>query len=155
MGKKKAVGDKERIVQFLPAYDKRNIDPNKNYGIHGVTLRMILKGNEGAVQFLLFTNWQLPHVQEEMDGRIPSHDFPYLHHKPLPADLGYHSSRPMYEGQTKMNGKCDVLGGECYYDGSGVAAERIFHVLCAEGDAGVWRELGKYYNEIFHFRKAT
>jgi hypothetical protein len=32
----------ERIVTMNPAYDKRNADPSKNYGIHGVDLRMVL-----------------------------------------------------------------------------------------------------------------
>lgn len=54
----------ERIVKLLPAWDKRNSDPSKNYGVHGVELRMVLKGPEGAVQFVLYTNWHLPHVTE-------------------------------------------------------------------------------------------
>ena len=62
----------KRIVKFAPAYDKRNPDPSKNYGVHGVELRMVLKGKEGAVQFLLFTNWMLPRVQLDTDLRILS-----------------------------------------------------------------------------------
>lgn len=38
----------ERITKFYPAFDKRSSIPGKNYGIHGVELRMILKGNKGA-----------------------------------------------------------------------------------------------------------
>src|SRR5215467_3220628 len=89
----------ERIVTFEPAYDKRHPDPKKNYGIHGVTLRMVLKGPEGAVQFVLYTNWQLPHVTKEWEDRP---DSPQTLWKPLPADLGYHSPKPMYEGQRPM-----------------------------------------------------
>jgi len=37
----------ERIVEFDPAYDERN-NPKGNYGIHGVNLRMILKGSKGV-----------------------------------------------------------------------------------------------------------
>ena len=50
-------------ITIAPAYDKRNIDPKKNYGgIHGCEMRFVLKGECGAVQFVLYTNWQLPHL---------------------------------------------------------------------------------------------
>ena len=41
----------EREIKFLPAYDERN-NPKGNYGIHGVDLRMYLKGELGTVQFV-------------------------------------------------------------------------------------------------------
>jgi hypothetical protein len=170
----------ERIVEMQPAFDKRDPDPRKNYGIHGVTLRMILKGAEGAVQFVLYTNWQLPHVMEEQLARGD-----HLFCEPLPADLGYHSPRPMYEGHEPMGAKrtkfidndgrfdevyplntldkiieseptgtfdpCPYLDGKpCYYDGSGLQAERIYNVLLAEGSDGVWRALEEYYRSTFH-----
>ena len=131
----------ERIVELSPAYDKRDPDPTKNYGIHGVNLRMVLKGQRGAVQFLLYTGWQLPHVRDEFKERAAS---------VLPADVGYHSPVPMYEGQAEIAESCEYLDGRpCYYDGSSLAAERFFDVLTHEGDAGVWRELERYYVETF------
>lgn len=100
--------------------------------------------------------------------------------EPMPADLGYHSPKPMYEGQLPMGAEkfdfdhketlkgaagdiqiptrvltgtftpCQYLDGKpCYYDGSGLNAERIYEVLVAEGSAGVWRELRAYYDETF------
>lgn len=132
-----------RDVQFLPAFDKRNPDPCKNYGIHGVELRMHLIGDAGAVQFVLYTNWQLPHVTKEFEGRGRS-----SLDAPIPADLGYHSKTPMYEGHERQKG-CHLLGCDCYYDGSGLNAERIYEVLLREGSDGVWRELESYYAEIF------
>lgn len=127
-------------VDFTPAFDKRNPNPSKNYGIHCVDLRMYLIGDSGAVQFVLFTNWFLPHVQEELmsRGRLSG---------PQPADLGYHSKRPMYEGQER--GECHLLGCGCYYDGSGLNAERILEVLLREGGDAVWRELKTYYTDVF------
>ena len=131
----------ERIIEFSPAYDKRDPDPTKNYGIHGVSLRMVLKGQRGAVQFLLYTGWQLPHVRDEFKGTATH---------VLPADVGYHSPVPLYEGQNKITESCQYLDGQaCYYDGSGLAAERFFDVLTQEGDVGVWRELERYYAETF------
>ena len=136
----------ERVLTFAPAFDKRHAEPNKNYGIHGVEMRFVVRGPHGATQFVLYTNWQLPAVRAEFERR--GCDF-YCRNKPMPADLGYHSRTPRYEDQTSM-GPCTELGGApCYYDGSSLNAERIFDVLCAEGDAGVWRELEAFYAELF------
>jgi len=146
----------ERIVEFNPAFDKRK-DPKGNYGIHGGNMRMLLKGDKGVVQFLLYTNWHLPHVSDELDnkilmdgrqGKLSEYSFSIFH--PLPADLGYHSSVPQYEGQSIASDSCEYLDGKpCYYDGSGLGAERIYEVLLKEGSDGVWRELEDYYNMIF------
>ncbi len=139
----------KRIVTFDPAYDKRSKDPSKNYGIHGVNMRMVLKGNKGAVQFIVFTNWELPHVQREMDSK-PLNNFPYMFHKPMPADVGYHSPVPMYKGQGPSSKSCEYLDGKpCYYDGSGLHAEKVFDILLKGGSDAVWQYLEKYYNEQF------
>ena len=67
----------ERIVEFNPAYDERN-NPKGNYGIHGVNLRMMLKGDSGVVQFVLYTNWHLPHVQDELESKMVGKDKFYI-----------------------------------------------------------------------------
>lgn len=148
----------EKIVKFYPAFDKRNPDPNKNYGIHGVDLKMVLKGDKGAVQFVLFTNWQLPHVIQEFDkkvlqdaakGKLDDISIRCWYH-PMPADLGYHSYTPLYEGQDICTESCEYLDGKpCYYDGSGLNAERIYEVLLREGSDGVWGKLEDFYKELF------
>ena len=134
---------KERIITFSPALDKRNTDPKKNYGIHGVDLRFVLKGDEGAIQFVLYTGWHLPHVAHELKQRGSE----ML--APMPADLGYHSPHPMYEGQTSM-GPCEYLNGhDCYYDGSSLNAEGVFELLLEEGSDRVWKELEEEYERRF------
>jgi len=134
----------QRVVEFRPAFDKRNADPHKNYGIHGVDMRMVLVGDRGAAQFVLYTGWHLPHVVSEFKASGRSLG------DPLPADLGYHSREPRYEGQTAASESCEYLGGcPCYYDGSGLNAERVFDALRAEGGEAVWRELEDFYNQIF------
>lgn len=142
----------EKIIKFYPAFDKRNPDPRKDYGIHGVSLRMVLKGNKGAVQFILYTNWQLPHVQEELNRKAIGNDERYISAllNPIPADLGYHSPVPIYEGQNVCSESCEYLDGKpCYYDGSGLNAESIYEVLLKEGSDGVWRELEDFYKNVF------
>jgi len=150
----KQVKAMKQVIEFRPAFDKRHKDPNKNHGIHGVELAFYLIGDKGVIQFVVSTNWQLPHVQKEMDDRSPDPRFPYLHHKPMAMDLGYHSPRRMYEGQTPMD-DCRFFGGKCYYDGSSEDADDVFKVLCLEGHDGVWREMKKYYKSRFLTRKAT
>lgn len=136
----------ERIIVLTPAFDKRHTDPKKNYGVHGVDLRMVLKGAFGAIQFVLYTNWQLPHVQAETDSR-PLNQFPYMFHKPQPADIGYHWHSAQYEGQSPM--PCEyVSSGQCYYDGSCLQAEDVYEILVREGSEGVWRELERRYHEL-------
>jgi hypothetical protein len=133
----------ERLVTFLPAYDKRAPSPSKDYGIHGVELRMVVKGPKGATQFVLYTNWQLPHVTKEFDHRS---DHIFCH--PDPADLGYHAVEQRYPEQHRQ--ECDLLPeGYCYYDGSGLNAEAVYTTLLEKGSDGVWETLENYYRELF------
>lgn len=145
----------EKEIKFHPAYDKRDENPSKNYGIHGVEMRWLLKGTDGTVQFVVFTNWHLPHVMEEQDQRITNKipdkvDLKVTYH-PMPADVGYHSLKPMYEGQQPMPQKCEYLNNQpCYYDGSGLHAQKVFEILVEKGSDAVWKYLEKYYNETFN-----
>lgn len=141
-----------RRITFEPAYDRRDPNPSKNYGIHGVNLRMVLKGDEGAVSFLVHTNWYLPHVQKEME----SNGRPSWMFQPMPADLGYHSPKPMYDGQTPISQTCEHIGNvPCYYDGSGLNAEPVFVRLLEQGEDGVWAALEDYYAATFDGVEAT
>ena len=139
-----------REIKIHPAFDKRDKDPLKNCGIHGCDLRFLLKGPKGVVQFVIFTNWQLPHVTEEFIQKpIKDRIDIKIRYLPMPADLGYHSLVPMYEGQTGR-ANCEYLDGKtCYYDGSSLSAEPIYDILLREGSDGVWKALEKYYKELF------
>ena len=132
----------ERRIEFKEAYDKRDPNPAKNYGIHGCDMRWYLIGEHGAVQFVVFTNWYLPHVSKELEerGHLGA---------PIPADLGYHSKIARYEGQEPMDDECNVIGCQCFYDGSSLNAEPIYRALVAEGSEAVWKELEAYYVDTF------
>jgi len=126
----------EKIIKFYPAFDKRNPDPKKNYGIGTVIILFVLKGKEGAVQFKMHTGWYLPGI-EKID-------------KPQAWDLGYHSYSPMYDGQPVIQDNCEWLDDKpCYYDGSTLNAKPILDILIREGCESVWRELKNYYKSIF------
>ena len=133
----------KRLIEWTPAYDLRDADPTKNYGIGSMRARFVLMGEHGAVQFLLYTGWYLEHNREE-----------YRHTPgvggPMAADLGYHSYKPHYEEQEPIADSCPYLNGApCYYDGSGLAADRVFEVFLTEGEEALWEELEDYYRDTF------
>ena len=131
-----------REITFRPAYDKRGKNPKEDFGVHCVDMCWYLHGPKGVVQFVVYTGWYLPHVMAEwkVRGLLTSGV------QVLPADVGYHSKEPTYDGQTDM--KCHLLG-RCYYDGSGVAADNLFEMLLTLGDEAVWERLEGYYHEQF------
>lgn len=134
-----------REIKWSPAFDKRHADPKKNYGIHGVECRWLLKGPEGVIQFLIYTNWMLPHINEETDARPLNSQYPHLLCRPMPADLGYHSRVPHYEDQETM-GPCEYLDMQpCYYDGSGLNAEPLLQALLEQGGEAVWKMMEEEY----------
>jgi hypothetical protein len=126
----------EKIIRFYPAYDQRNVNPSLDYGFGGVEMRMVLKGDKGAVQFVMDTGWYLPNIKEY--ARI------------LPIDLGVHSLTPLYEGQEVSSASCEYCDGKpCYYNGSINNAYNVYEKMLTEGDSGVWQALEDYYNEVF------
>lgn len=134
---------RERLVIFDAAYDRRHPDPSKNYGIHGVTLRMLLRGPEGVAQFVLFTNWHVPVVQAELATQPSDH----VLCQPMPADIGFHALRPQYAGQDQR--ECEYTAtGFCYYDGSSLRAQAVYELLVTEGSEAVWMYLDTYYTQL-------
>ena len=120
----------KRITEITQAYDGRK----EGYGQHCCDLRMVIVGDKGAVQFVLYTAWYL----DQSVGL-----------KPLPADLGYHSPKPMYEDQEPIEDNCKYINGPCYYDGSSLAAHEIYKELLEHGSDRVWCLLEEYYREVF------
>jgi hypothetical protein len=145
------MNDLTREIRFQAAYDRRSTDPKKNYGIHGVTMTWYVKGPEGAVQFQVFTNWQVPKVRAEQEERERAgNPWPLCCVAPMPSDLGYHSHTPRYEGQSPMSDTCEITGGTCYYDGSTLNAEPIFDILTLEGEEACWKAIENYYRSTFN-----
>ncbi len=133
----------ERIVKFSKAFDKRDTDPKKNYGIGGVKCWMILKGEKGATQFMFNTSIYLPHVMDELRDKPRSFE-------PEGWDVGYHSYKPIYEDHMPTN-NCKVLDGkDCYYDGSSLRGSEWFKEFVSEGDEHIWKKLEEEYNYRFN-----
>lgn len=134
----------ERIVTVSPAYDKRDADPKKNYGIGSCRITFILKGEKGAMQFMIGTNWYVPTAREHLLG-FPNTD----KQKPEGWDVGYHSYKPMYEDQKPMDNKCHILDAPCYYDGSGCMADEWVEDFVAGGTEWLWTKLEEEYHRRF------
>ena len=131
-----------REIVFMPAYDQRPKNKgDKDYGIHGVDMRWYLHGPKGVIQFVVYTGWYIPTLVRELGH----------HGEPLPADVGYHSYVPMYEGQEPITPGCEILGGsKCYYDGSGLRAYEYFDTLTKEGGEAVWKLMEEEYERRFN-----
>jgi len=137
----------ERIVRVEPGFDKRHPDPAKDYGISAAKIHFLLRGEIGATQFAIYTDWYPKGLQDAIHRKDA--DRGWFATQPLALDLGYHSRTPRYKGQ-KSQGPCELLDGvPCYYDGSTGAAEPVRDAMLEEGDAAVWRALEKYYIELF------
>jgi len=130
-------------VTFSPAWDKTNPTINR----HCVEIIFLLKGEKGAIQFLLLSGWFLPESEQAFNHMIINGQFnPF---KPFPADLGYHSYIPMYKKHFPEENCAFLDGCRCYYHGSSLMAQRVYDRLLREGDKGVWDELEKSYQDTF------
>lgn len=137
----------EKIVTVSPAFDKRHPNPSKNYGIGSCQITFILKGPKGAVQFMIGTDWYLPEVQREQRDFNYNHDVRFDRIQPQGWDVGYHAYEPQFEGQDSM--PCELLGGQCYYDGSTLLADEMVPKFIAGGTAWLWPELENIYRTRF------
>ena len=139
----------KREITFSSAYDKRDPNPSKNYGIAGVSIRFLLKGPKDAIQFVIHTNWYLPSVQAEMGTRVFIGET-----QPMGVDVGYHSHKPTYKGELVFSDNCGVTGGICYYDGSGLrAGQWVKDILLPKGSDGIWEAMEKEYQLRFGKKK--
>lgn len=149
------MSDFERRIEMSPSFNRLNDDPAKNYGIGAVRIWFYLIGPKGAVQWQIGTEWYVPSAQEHLrrvdPGRRHRNILGGNEYQPQAWDLGFHSPKPMYEGQEPMLGgePCPVIGVPCYYDGSTLNAERLILPFLEGGSEAVWKELESYYHDIF------
>ena len=144
----------ERIIDFSPAYDKRNPNPKKNYGIGSVQIRFVLRKDNKAVQFLFGTDWYLPETVKEYKQIGNKHETVPCNLRGRSScgvegwDVGYHSPTSTYKDQPLFK-KCDYIKGGCYYSGSGLYAHENSEILIREGSEGVWKFLEKEWIVTF------
>ena len=136
-------------IRFECIDDSPNCKPGSggSHGIGGMSIRFLSKGEAGAVQFLLYTGW-LP--QRVTPSQIGHRDIWDWGRGTYPADLGYHSKTPQYDGQEVIDGACEFCDGQpCYYDGSGLNANDAMYALVNGGQEALWAFLDGYYASVF------
>lgn len=134
-----------RRINFEPGYDciaHHGDAYARCHGRGGMRLRFLLTGEEGAVQFLMSCSDWLPGSLDSIGSTRRD--------KALfgvsGSDLGHHWTRPVYTGESVMDGECEYLhGAQCFYDGSGLNATGVLDRLLRDGLDGVWEELEEYY----------
>lgn len=133
------VGDFRRVIEATAGFP---LTPN--YGQHGMDLRFVLIGQLGATQFLMYTDWVPGKTGRGLNASVSASCFP------MAADLGFHwKTSPWGDGDSSMRmPHCDWIGGDCFYDGSGLNAEPVMRRFIAEGFDAVWDELERYYQDI-------
>jgi hypothetical protein len=132
-------------VQVHPSFHWMRTDPKRNYGVGNVSMTFFLRGEKGAIQFKIGTEWGIKPVRDHLSGfssEYRSYD------KPSGWDLGYHAKEPQYEGHSPM-GQCDAIGCQCYYDGSGLQADEMIEGFMAGGTAWLWPKLAEVYRARF------
>jgi hypothetical protein len=132
----------ERRIEILGGYDLTRPEPQRNYGVCACKIFFYVIGPEGAVQFLLYTDWYPEASQHRLRNA------PHILAQPQPLDIGYHSKKPRYEGQDPRE-NCSVIGCTCYYDGSGLYAEEWVEGFRHGGTEWLWPRLEQYYRHIF------
>ncbi len=149
MSQDKAAGFEHRI-EMSGGFDLRRPQPSKDYGIGSVRIWFYVIGPKGAVQWQIGTDWYPPsaraHLKEmgwpsEYDCRDAM--------RPKGWDLGYHAKEPQYEDQSPMTYECQVVGGKCYYDGSGLNADLLIEGFISGGTEWLWPQLEEYYACVF------
>jgi hypothetical protein len=93
-------------------------------------MTMLLIGDAGAVQFSVFTGWQLDETPPSPHSGA--------------AELGVHSKRPQYDDHEPRD-ECEFLGAPCYYDEGYMRADEAWRLLRYEGHEAVWQHLEERY----------
>lgn len=117
-----------KTITFEPAVDDRN------QGQRGVTIRFVISGERGAVEFVLLTSWVLPAT-------------PPLSNQALPAPgIGQVLIHNLREDDGESSGPCRYLNDvPCFVAHDATAADVVLDRLLRTGSPGVWAELTRVY----------
>ena len=138
-------------IKFECKHGSGKCKPNSggSHGRHGLNICFVAQGDKGAVQFVIYTGWIPQYIERSIIGVYNIKN--WATHDPIPADLGYHSKVPMYEGQDVITDSCKYCDGmPCYCDGSGINAEGAMYTLVNGGDEALWKFLDAFYDSVFN-----
>lgn len=129
-------GGFETAVMFETGYNDRG----GQHGVHGMDIRFLLRGPNGAIQFVMTTGW-VP-GDRGVDPTV-------AHLFPMGMDLGYHAHSPQRDDHVQDRRECPYLDGRpCFYDGSPLNAEPVLKAFITRGDVAVWEALREYHDSL-------
>lgn len=149
--------DFEKCIEFKAAFSKRDPDPKKDYGIHGVEAYFVLIGPAGAISFTLYTGWQLPEVvcsteDAGLEGWRYGKALVEAGHYPMGATVSYHARVQRGDAEVSQE-HCEWLNGDpCYSDGTFIADD-AFEALIRGGSDGIWEYLEGWYRSHLEGRE--
>lgn len=126
--------DLETGFTMTSAFEARDPDPSKDYGIGAVRMSFYVRGPLGCIVWDLSTGWYLPDVAKRIGPQEPS-----------PGAIEFHGAQPSYEGQESREDCLLVPGGHCFWDVGYIIGEEPYEALVREGDQGLYRVLGEWY----------
>lgn len=151
---REAVMFERRISTNDPGEGKPNpnVDDRTDRAGERQTIRYVLLGPKGAVQFVYWrTTGESAAFSAEMrtkygprEGDVSDEDGGWL----TAVDLGFHSRAPMKWQDRTESRECEYVG-KCWYDGSGMHAAPVLTKLMRGGPEAVWRDLEDYYGRVF------
>jgi len=138
----------ERWVHFEPSRNWIRDTPSRNYGITTASITFFVRGPKGVVQWKIGTEWGIKSVRDHL-AKFSVRNIEEMR-MPSGWDLGYHSYRPMYEGQEPLTESCPILNGDrCYYNGSSLNADYLIEGFLAGGTDWLWPKLEEVYRAQF------
>jgi hypothetical protein len=136
----------EHRVEVSAGHCLLHDDPHKNFGVSACRVWFYSIGPKGAVHLQIGTDWY-PEAARNHLSKFPPHTI-WERRQPEGWDIGYHSKTPHYDGQTSM-GECEIIGCECYYDGSSLQADDWIEGFVNGGTKWLWPRLDEYYRYTF------
>ena len=128
-----------REVSFIPAYDKTDSDPRKNYGVHGVDLlfKLSCQDEQAVLVFTVFSGWMLPHVVKRF--REASY-----HAEGMGADVTLH--KLALNDTPHDTASCQFVKGPCkVLASSALTSDELFQTLVSAGGEALWTAMEKLY----------
>lgn len=139
-----ALADGEKFIFFTPAFEARDPNPSKDYGIGGVHLTFAERRGDLTIDCSFFTDWHLPEVQERLSTKLDR----YFNPKPMCNGIYWHRPKRTNEYQADTK-DCILSGGQCFGEvGSALYGDVITKRLLLEGSEGVWNEIDKAFKEV-------
>lgn len=124
----------ERRIITKAAFEQRHDDPNRDYGIGGVSITFALIGKGRAVDWDLMTDCFLPHTEKRLKKETRS----WL--GPTAGGVGFHYGKSQYDGMAQSD-ECNLIGGPCFYDTGFLIGDEVYRAFACGGIDGVFGKL--------------